>query len=351
MFLSLQSQTSDISAISRQGFPALLLFLFTTLLFSGQAAANDNYRDCVLTRSLDESSNTSSEEIRKQCSEAAFKFSEQERELGAISRRILEERKTQWNRFVITPHRSNYILPYTHSNKVNRDAYAFVGDRVKEANHYEAKFQVSIKVPLNSSDLLLPNDALFFGYTMQSWWQVYAAEISSPFRETNYQPEFFYLFPINWQPVKANTGIALGIEHQSNGQSQILSRSWNRIYAQLLMEKYNAALSMRAWYRLRENEKSDVNDPNGDDNPDIEAYFGHFEIAGAYTHNDYEVSLMVRNNLRSDNHGALELTYSVPLFGHLKGLLYYFNGYGESLIDYNHHQERVGLGIALTDHL
>ena len=72
--------------------------------------------------------------------------------------------------------------------------------------------------------------------------------------------------------------MSLGFVHQSNGRSQLLSRSWNRIYADFIFEIDDFSFSFKPWYRLPENEKSDPLDPVGDDNPDIEEYMGKFVI-------------------------------------------------------------------------
>ena len=78
---------------------------------------------------------------------------------------------------------------------------------------------------------------------------------------------------------------------------------------------------------------------------------GYFELMGTWEQNDYEFSLMLRNNLNSPNYGAVRFDASFPLWGRVRGLVQYFNGYGESLIDYNHRNERIGIGILLTDML
>ena len=51
--------------------------------------------------------------------------------------------------------------------------------------------------------------------------------------------------------------------------------------------------------------------------------------------------------------GAFELGWSFPLwkYPYLKGYIQYFSGYGESLIDYNQHVNKVGIGFALSDWL
>lgn len=325
----------------------ILLVTLWAVTFSVKATSDSNYEACVLSTIAEDEGVRTIASVRSACIKKSQ--SSTNAEVGPISERIREERLSQWDRFVITPHKQNYILPYTHTSKVNREAYEFSGDWAEELAHYESKFQISLKVPLNHKDLFTDNDALYIGFTINSWWQVYSDEISAPFRETNYQPELFYLRPLDWHLFGGNTGLVFGIEHQSNGRTQLLSRSWNRLYTTFLWEKGNTAITFKPWYRLREDDKENIDDSDGDDNPDIEHYMGHFELRGSYQLNDQKFSFMSRNNLRSDNKGAIEISWSFPLYGHLKGFVQYFNGYGESLVDYNISQERIGIGILLTD--
>lgn len=267
----------------------------------------------------------------------------------AITNRRERERANAFDPYVIIPHRMNYILPISYMDDINEEAYVgtkFEGENKKQ----EAKFQISFKVPVNYDDIFFEDDGLFFGFTLKSWWQVYADNISRPFRETNYRPELFYVAPTSWEPMGGRTWLAFGIEHQSNGQSQELSRSWNRLYTSFLYEQENLAIALQPWWRLPEDDKSDPDDSDGDDNPDIEHYMGHFELTAAYQWRDYEFSFLGRQNFKYHK-GYAELGFTFPLYGRLRGFVQYTTGYGESLIDYNNSQNRIGVGIALTDML
>ena len=267
---------------------------------------------------------------------------------GALSRRFIREQQTEFDPYVITPHMMNYILPVLTTNEINPDAYTDISGFSENFEDIESKFQLSLKVPLNNEDILFDGDALYFAFTIEAWWQIYSDNISKPFRETNYKPELFYAVPLGWQPFGGNTGVMIGAEHQSNGRSQLLSRSWNRIYTNFLYENGNLAFSFKPWWRLPEDDKAFDLDPDGDDNPDIEDYMGHFELGMAYKWNDYELSFKGRRNF-SQSKGALEMGITFPLWGKLRGYALVFDGYGESLIDYNHKQTRFGIGVALNN--
>jgi len=258
------------------------------------------------------------------------------------------------NRHLIIPYRQNYILPFTYMDDPNQapyedqNFYPGVDDPVENE---EVKLQLSIKVPLTYGSLLVPNDTIYFGFTVKSFWQLYADDISSPFRETNYRPEFFYEAPIPSKTLGGTLFTRVGIEHESNGRGGDLSRSWNRVYAGLGFAKKDWAVYVQPWYRLSEDEKDYPGDPSGDDNPDINKYMGYYEVLGVYRPiKEIEFSGTGRYNWGT-GYGAMEVGMSFPLYGRLRGYAQYFHGYGESLIDYNYNTQRFGLGVLLTDFL
>lgn len=265
--------------------------------------------------------------------------------------RIERERAAEGNRSVLLTHKRNYILPLTYAMSPNNDVYeAGTGDFDADLDNLEMQFQLSIKAPI-AEGLLTEQDALFFGFTVLAFWQAYNKDISAPFRETNYEPEIFWITPVPWTIFGGDASLfALGLSHQSNGRSGSFSRSWNRIYAAVVWERWRYVFQLKGWWRIPEDEKDDPLDPHGDDNPDIEDYLGNFEFTTAYRRNDYEISVMLRNNLDTeDNRGAIQIDWTFPLRRRFRGYVQFFNGYGESLIDYDAHIERIGVGILLSD--
>ncbi|MCL1633472.1 phospholipase A [Luteimonas sp. SX5] len=208
----------------------------------------------------------------------------------------------------------------------------------------EAKFQLSFKTKL-AENLFGDNGDLWGGYTQSSRWQVYNSEISRPFRETDYEPEVMLVFRNNYS-IGGWKGRMTGFQltHQSNGRSDPLSRSWNRVILNFGFDRENWALTVRPWYRIPEDESDD-------NNPDIEDYVGRADATLVYNKGGHELALMARHSLRSGDrsHGAVQLDWGFPINNLLRGHVQVFDGYGESLIDYNHRATYIGLGISLLE--
>jgi len=246
-------------------------------------------------------------------------------------------------------HRPNYILPVSWVRNPNRTPESPRQGAI-DYDYYleneEAKYQLSFKIPLLTG-LFDDRTTLWFGYTQKSFWQVYNQSESAPFRETNYEPEIFFRQRLGWNIGPGTlSGVTLGFNHQSNGQSEPRSRSWNRIMGSIAYSYDRWLFMVKPWYRLPES-------ADNDDNADIESYLGHASYHAVYKlSEDQTLSLKLLNNLRSeDNRTSVEFGYSFPLGDTVKGFVQYYNGYGESLIDYNHRIERVGIGIMVNDWL
>ncbi|MFN9029857.1 MAG: phospholipase A [Betaproteobacteria bacterium] len=252
-------------------------------------------------------------------------------------------------RYTLQFHEPNYILFARHTNSVNSQVYApvFTAAGVPEQiDATEAKFQLSGKLRVWTTDDR--RWGAWVAYTQQSNWQVYNSDISRPFRETNYAPEVL----LSWDPDISfggwRWGLAnLGLVHQSNGRTDVISRSWDRLYAQFAVENGkngNLALYAKAWYRF-------PTDAAKDDNPDITDYLGHAQFNAVYRWREHSITGMLRGNLRTGK-GALQVGYFSPrLLGPLRGYVQAFSGYGESMIDYNWRQTTLGIGVALNDGL
>jgi len=193
-------------------------------------------------------------------------------------------------------------------------------------------------------------DALWFAYSQLSTWQVFNEDISRPFRTTDHEPELIYSYPLNialgggWK--LRYTG--LGLNHESNGQSDPYSRSWNRVYVMggaELGDEY--VITGRIWQRINEN-------INKDDNPDISDMYGRAEFRAGWNVNRFnQLGIQVRNNLRASGKGSVLVEWlkviGDPARSNLRFQTQLFYGYGDTMIDYNVKRTIFTVGLALVD--
>ncbi|WP_146875801.1 phospholipase A [Halovibrio variabilis] len=254
-------------------------------------------------------------------------------------RRELEQESSR-NPFSITTHRTNYLFPISYNDNQNRENFRSISDDTP-VDGTELKFQLSVKVNL-AEQLFGDYGDLYFGYTQRSWWQAYNTDASSPFRETNYEPEVFIDFDNAWGALGwVNTRNRVAFNHQSNGRSAPLSRSWNRVYLESIFQRGDWAFILAPHWRVPES-------AGDDDNPDIERFMGYGDIRLAKRlNNNHEVSAQLRGNPSAGNIGT-QIDYSWPAFNSLRAHVQYYYGYGESLIDYDHRVSRLSIGFSLN---
>jgi phospholipase A1 len=207
------------------------------------------------------------------------------------------------------------------------------------------KYQISFKSRL-ASDLLFGNGDLWFGYTQTSYLQSYAKNISSPFRESDYEPELLLNVRTDYDVFGLQARLLqFGVVHDSNGQGKPESRSWNRLYLRAGLERGDFAMYVRPWWRLPEG--------HDDDNPDIQDYAGRLDLVGIWRVGRGDFTVTGRSAMRvSAGRGSIETVYTHPIFAdpkrdNLRFYLSAFTGYAESLIDYNHKQTSVGAGVTV----
>lgn len=244
------------------------------------------------------------------------------------------------------------------ADRINRQPTSETHSNTTSQNYqkHELRLQLSARTKIASGMLTNSSsgrkDSLWVGYSQQSYWQVFNKSLSRPFRNTDHEPEIFYVYPTDaqlpfgwrWRYTGA------GLVHHSNGQSNPLSRSWNRWYVMTgaeLAERWQ--LHVKAWRRISES-------AGEDDNPYIQNYWGRGEVKLIWSpHEAHTFALSARGSMgRGYGSGKLEWLRTLGEGwnggkSNLRLHVQLFSGYGESLIDYNHKRTSLSVGLSLLD--
>jgi phospholipase A1 len=201
----------------------------------------------------------------------------------------------------------------------------------------DASFQISIRQRLTKSVLPFKTFA-YLTYTQKSFWDIYAK--SSPFRDTNYNPGIGlgkYIFHQN----KLVGAAFAQIKHESNGRDEEESRSWNYL-----------SISMKYFFNARFNLAGEFWIPyvDGGNNKDLLDYRGLGYISLNYISNKQKWWLSADFNPRK-GFGNVNTTMTASFRVSQKSNQYlfarFFQGYGESLMDYNKYTMNIRVGICI----
>ena len=226
----------------------------------------------------------------------------------------------------------------------------------RDYRHEELRINLSVRTKV-AANLLTDasqglQDSVWVAYSQQSHWQAFSSKLSSPFRNTDHEPEVFYVYPTDF---KLPGGVrwrysGVGLVHHSNGQSEPLSRSWNRWYVMTGADLGpRMQLHLKAWKRIRES-------ASADDNPGIQNYWGRSEAKLAWQVNqDHTLGFAVRGTVgKGKGAGQVEWLRTIGREwtqgkSNLRLHVQLFSGYGENLIDYNVKRTSLSVGFSLLD--
>ncbi|WP_368666915.1 phospholipase A [Dysgonomonas sp. 511] len=224
---------------------------------------------------------------------------------------------------------------------IYKDNYFVVGTDMFEkptSDNSDAKFQVSIRQKLTNSTL--PFKTYFFlTYTQKAFWDVFKE--SFPFRDLNYNPTI----GLGRALVRHNRflgTITLQFEHESNGKGGDDSRSWNKIsFGTNLTLNDRWTLHSKAWIPI----------VDGTNNKNIVKYAGWGQIGMDYSgpRRKYTFSCLVTKRGGFNLNANVTANFAVRLFSDDNQYLFveYYNGYGESMLEYKQYRQRLRLGIVI----
>ena len=223
-----------------------------------------------------------------------------------------------------------------------KDNYFTVGTTVgvqkPSRTNSDVKFQISIAQKLTRS--VLPwHTYIFLMYTQKTFWNVF--EKSLPMHDLNFNPGIGWSKPF-FNKDRYVGKLTLLLEHESNGRDSIQSRSWNRI-------SIGGSVLIDPWIMVHGKVWIAIID--GQNNRDILNYCGIYqtgvEIATPDRKFIWDITFVKRKGWNLNFNTIFEFSWRFHKKSNQYFFLQYYNGYGESLLDYNQFHSRLRAGIVI----
>lgn len=213
-----------------------------------------------------------------------------------------------------------------------------LGEGTPSATNSDVKFQVSISQRITRSTLPFHTYAFLF-YTQKCLWDVF--KDSMPMHDLNFNPG------IGISKLIISKGRLIGkltalIEHESNGRDRLASRSWNKVsLSGSIYLGPNVMVHSKFWIPI----------VDGGNNKDILHYSGIMQAGIQAISNDQRwvlsLTLVKRKGNILNNNTIVDVGWRIRKTDNQFIMLHFYNGYGESLLDYNKFHSRLRIGLLI----
>lgn len=233
----------------------------------------------------------------------------------------------------------------------------------------QVKFQISAKYRVFEGSLGIFKRnyfPLYFAYTQKSFWDI--GRYSSPFEESNYNPEVFLDYRIDadiTNNVKLRNFMISPYEHESNGLDGVKSRSWNRSYIACSLgfgtttksapKSDRASMYFKLWNAYSYSDQDNYLKALGKDERFLD-YAGRGEVGFSIrelpiissikwfenNHIDFKTRIF-----REWDKGSYEIGYhqNIPSTN-FSLYAQYWDGYGESLLRFDERDSKLKAGLS-----
>lgn len=222
-----------------------------------------------------------------------------------------------------------------------RDNYFIFGPPVGQKitrDNTDIKFQISIAQKLTKSTLPW-GTYLYLYYTQKVFWSI--LQDSQPMSDINFNPGIGLAKPL-FIKNRFIGKLSMQLEHESNGQDDVRSRSWERLsFSGNILVDPNFVVFGKFWIPFID----------GMHNQDILKYCGIYQFGGTVMSANRKwngTALLVKRAGWNFNYNVnLELSYRPTTKSNQYFFTQFYCGYGEGLLNFRKHTCYVRCGIVI----